>query len=475
MSGSENGPVPVEYLIEGTVITMDGDGRVLRDGAVAVDGGRIVAVGKADEVRTRFQAGRVLGGRRHFVLPGMIDCHNHLAQALVRDYALEDLPNIYRVYIPAEMALDVEDARVCAQFGIAQLLRAGVTTVAETTFTESHEDVIAETILTTGIRSAMARGQGDRVTWLASNYDQVEQKSWLRDDPGLLREDLARTEDFLRRWQDSPDGRLRPWINNLGVPSCSEDRFLRTKELAERYGTGMMVHINRDREEIELSMALFGERPIEHLYRIGALSAGFVAIHAMLTTDREIEMLAETGAGVAHAPVVCTDIVSAVTKVPTMRAAGVRVGLGCDTVINDILKVMRIAFIMHTQESGIRLFDPFTFTTGDAFAMGTIEAARLLRWDDEIGSLEEGKAADVTVVDGDNVRLFPAYDPIGTLVRYATGTDVESVLVAGKLVVDGGKVLTVDEPALLEEAARVGEKLGAALAHRRYRPLRETL
>jgi 5-methylthioadenosine/S-adenosylhomocysteine deaminase len=186
-------------------------------------------------------------------------------------------------------------------------------------------------------------------------------------------------------------------------------------------------------------------------------------------------MLAETGAGVAHAPVVCTDIVSAVTKVPTMRAAGVRVGLGCDTVINDILKVMRIAFIMHTQESGIRLFDPFTFTTGDAFAMGTIEAARLLRWDDEIGSLEEGKAADVTVVDGDNVRLFPAYDPIGTLVRYATGTDVASVLVAGKLVVDGGKVLTVDEPALLEEAARVGEKLGAALAHRRYRPLRQTL
>lgn len=475
MTDSETEVAPVEYLIEGTVITMDGESRVIRDGAVAVDAGKIVAVGKAAEVRARYEAGRVLGGARHFVIPGMIDCHNHLAQALVRDYALEDLPNIYRIYIPAEMALDSDDARVCAQFGITQLLRAGVTTVAETTFTESHESVMEETIIQTGIRAAMARGQGDRVAWLASNYDQVEQKSWLRDDPGQLRDDLAKTEDFLRRWQDSPGGRLRPWINNLGVPSCSEDRFLQTKELAEKYGSGMMVHINRDREEIELSVSLFGERPIEHVYRIGALSSAFIAIHAMLTTDREIEMLAETGAGVAHAPVVCTDIVSAVTKVPTMRAAGVRVGLGCDTVINDILKVMRIAFIMHTQESGIRLFDPFTFTTGDAFAMGTIGAARLLNWDDEIGSLEVGKAADVALIDGNNVRLFPAYDPIGTLVRYAAGTDVESVLVAGRLVVDGGKVLTVDEPALLDEAARVGEKLGEALGHRRYRPIRATI
>jgi 5-methylthioadenosine/S-adenosylhomocysteine deaminase len=142
-------------------------------------------------------------------------------------------------------------------------------------------------------------------------------------------------------------------------------------------------------------------------------------------------------------------------------------------VINDILKVMRIAFIMHAAETGIRMFDPFGFTTEDAFAMGTIDAARLLRWEHEIGSLEEGKAADVVVVDGDNVRLTPAYNPVGTLVRYATGTDVESVLVAGRLVVDGGRVLTVDEPALLDEAERVGRMLGRVLEPRRYRPLPE--
>ena len=465
----------VEMLVEGTVVTMDAERRVIRDGALAVDKGRIVDVGRAADLRARFDAERTLGGPRRFVIPGLIDSHNHLAQALVRDYALEDLPNIYRIYIPCEMALDAADAAVCAQFGIAQLLRSGVTTVAETTFTEEHEDAISETILSTGIRAAMARGQGDRISKLASNYEQVEEKSWYRDDPGKLDEDVARTEEFFRRWTSDGDGLIRPWVNNLGVPSCSDERFLRTKEIGERNGTGMMVHINRDREEVELAIALFGERPIEHLHTIGALGPGFVAIHAMLTTDREVEMLAEAGGGVAHAPVVCTDILSAVTKVPTMRAAGVVVGLGCDTVINDILKVMRIAFIMHAAETGTRMFDPFGVTTEDVFAMGTIDAARLLRWDHEIGSLEPGKAADVVVVDGDNVRLTPAYDPIGTLVRYATGTDVESVLVNGRLVVGGGRVLTIDEPALLDEAERVGSMLGEVLGPRRYRAMREVL
>ena len=464
-------PEPIDLLIEGTVITMDGARRVFRDGAVAVRGDRIVAVDEASELRERYEPARRLGGRRRMVLPGLIDCHNHLAQALVREYALEDYPNIYRVYIPCEMAMDESDAEVSAKFGISQLLRAGVTTVAETTCTREHEEPIAQTVIETGIRCAMARGLGDRTSRLASNYEQIDERSTYSDDPGLLREDLAITEEWLERWSIEGEGRLRPWIHNLGVPSCSDDRFLATQELARKHDTGVMCHINRDREEIELAFSLFGERPIEHLHGIGALDDRFLAIHAMLTTDREISMLAEAGTAVAHAPIVCTDIVSAVTKVVSMRAAGVTVGLGCDTVINDLFKVMRIAFVMHGQASGIPLYDPVALTTEDAMTMATIDAARALRWDDEIGSLEAGKAADVVVVDAENTRLTPAYQPVGTLVRYAVGTDVESVIVAGRLVVDDGRVLTIDEGPLLDEAVHLGDKLGAVLGPRRYRPL----
>jgi 5-methylthioadenosine/S-adenosylhomocysteine deaminase len=464
-------PEHADLLIEGTVITMDPKRRVIRDGAVAVTGDRIAAVGAADEVRSAYGAERTLGGGRRIVLPGLIDCHNHLAQALVREYALEDYPNIYRVYIPTEMAMDQHDADVSARFGISQLLRAGVTTVAETTCTFEHEEPIAQAVMDTGIRCAMARGLGDRTSKLASNYDQIDERSSYSDDPGKLREDLATTEEWLERWAGEGEGRLRPYIHNLGLPSCSDERFLATKELAQRRDTGVMCHISRDREEIELIFSLFGERPIEHLNTIGALDGRFLAIHAMLTTDREIRMLAEAGAAVAHAPIVCTDIVSAVTKVVAMRTAGVTVGLGCDTVINDLFKVMRIAFVMHGQSTGIPLYDPLAFSTEDAMEMATIDAARALRWDNEIGSLEPGKAADVVVVDAENTRLTPAYHPVGTLVRYAVGTDVESVVVAGRIVVDDKRVLTVDEPALLDEAEQLGDKLGRVLGPRRYHPL----
>jgi 5-methylthioadenosine/S-adenosylhomocysteine deaminase len=464
-------PESVDLVIEGTVITMNPERRVIDEGAVAVKGDRIVAVDRAADVRPRYEGARTLGGKRRIVLPGLIDCHNHLAQALVREYAMEDYPNIYRVYIPCEMAMNRDDAAVSASFGISQLLRAGVTTVAETTCTLEHEEPIARTVVETGIRCAMARGLGDRTSKLASNYDQIDERSSYADDPGLLREDLATTEEWLERWADEGEGRLRPWINNLGVPSCSDERFHATQEMAEKHDSGVMCHINRDREEIELSFSLFGERPIEHLNGIGALDERFLAIHAMLTTDREIRMLAEAGAAVAHAPIVCTDIVSAVTKVIAMRTAGVTVGLGCDTVINDLFKVMRIAFVMHGQAAGIPLYDPLSLTTEDTMTMATIDAARALRWDHEIGSLEVGKAADVVVVDAENTRLTPTYQAVGTLVRYAVGTDVESVLVAGRVVVDQGRVLTIDEQPLLDEAVLLGEKLGAVLGPRRYRPL----
>ena len=187
----------------------------------------------------------------------------------------------------------------------------------------------------------------------------------------------------------------------------------------------------------------------------------------MLTTDREIELMAEAGAKLAHAPVVCTDIMSAVTRVPLMRGRGITVGLGCDTIINDLLKLMRIAHIMHNQ-AAMPLFDPYGFSCNDAFEMGTIDAARLLMWDDEIGSLEEGKAADICVIDANNVRLTPSTDPVATLVRYGVGTDAESTIVAGELVMHEGRLLTIDEEALLGEAEALGARMIEEMAPRRY-------
>ena len=471
--GVDHRPQAADFVITGTVVTADAERRVYMDGAVAVRDSRIVAVGRRAEVEAAYEGRRRLGGRRDLVIPGLIDSHNHMAQALVRSLALEDLPNITRVYIPAEDVLGDDGIRTSSRVTMANLLRAGVTTTTDTTCTAEHEEAVGETALEMGIRCALAVGQRDRTSRLASNYEQIEGRSEYEDDPAVRADNIAHLEDFLTRWSERGRGLVRPYIHAASVPSVSDEMFGAARELAERHDTAMMTHINRDREEIELCVSLFGRRPIEHLSEIGVLGPRFLAIHAMLTTAREVRLLAEAGAKLTHAPVVCTDIVSAVTDVVGMRAAGVTVGLGCDTVINDILAVARIAFLMHGQAAGIPLYDPIGFTTEDAFDMATIDGARALLWDHEIGSLEVGKAADIAVVDGENLRLSPRHNPIGSLVRYAVGTDIKSVLVNGALVVDDGEVLTVDEAALLDEADSVAERIRDHLVPRRYWPLNQ--
>ncbi|MCY4664471.1 MAG: amidohydrolase family protein [Acidimicrobiaceae bacterium] len=460
-----------DFVITGTVVTVDAERRVFTDGAVAVRDSRIVAVGPRTEVEAAYEPGRRLGGPRDLVIPGLIDSHNHMAQALVRSMAFEDLPNITRIYIPAEDVLGDDGIRTSARVTMANLLRAGVTTTTDTTGTPAHEDAVGETALEMGIRCALAVGQRDRTSRLASNYEQIEGRSEYRDDPAVRADNIAHIDDFLTRWTARGGGRVRPYIHTPSVPSISDEMFFAARDLAERHDTAMMTHIHRDREEIELCVSLFGRRPLEHLGHIGVLGPRFLAIHAMLTTARETLVMADAGAKLAHAPVVCTDIVSAVTDVVGMRAAGVTVGLGCDTVINDILAVARIAYMMHGQAAGIPLYDPIGFTTEDAFDMATIDGARALLWDHEIGSLEVGKAADIAVIDGENPRLSPRHNPIGSIIRYAAGTDVSSVLVDGKLVVDEGEVLTADSSALLDEADRVAARIYDHVLARRYWPL----
>lgn len=460
-----------DYVVVGTVVTADPDRRVFADGAVAVTGSRIAAVGPRAEIERAYSPRRRLGGPRDLVVPGMIDSHNHMAQALVRSMALEDLPNITRVYIPAEDVLGDSGIRTSARVTMANLLRAGVTTTTDTTGTPAHEDAVGETAIEMGIRCALAVGQRDRTSRLASNYEQIEGRSQYRDDPAVRADNIAHIDDFCSRWTTRGAPLVRPYIHAPSVPSVSDEMFAAARDLAERHDTAMMTHINRDREEIELCVSLFGRRPLEHLSSLGVLGPRFLAIHAMLTTAREVQMMAAAGAKLTHAPVVCTDIVSAVTDVVGMRAAGVTVGLGCDTVINDILAVARIAFFMHGQAAGVPLYDPLGFTTEDAFDMATIDSARALLWDHEIGSLEAGKAADIAVIDGENLRLSPRHNPVGSLIRYGTGTDVSSVLVDGELVVHDGKVLTIDEAELLDEADAVATRIRDHLLPRRYWPL----
>ena len=461
----------VDFLVSGTVITCDGERRILPDGAVAVRGSRIVAVGPRQDLASRFIPERRLGGRRALVLPGLIDCHSHLAQALVRSLIAHELPMIHRLYLPAEDAMTLEQVGVSARLCMAQLLRSGVTTVAETTATPAHEDTIEAAVTETGMRVVMARGAADQDSYHAGAYSQVTDGSWVRPRAGEAERDLQRTARFLDRHPPTGDQLLRGAVLASHITGFSAGYVQAAAALAADRGASFQVHVGRDREEVEFSLAVYGRRPVEQLAHWGVLTERLLAIHAILVTDREAGLLAEAGASVAHSPVECQNILNGVPRVQRLRQLGIAVGLGCDNAVNDLWEVMRAAWVIHSSLGAIPDYDPEHLPAGDILDMATTDAARALGWHRDIGSIESGKQADLVVVDGDAAHLVPVHDPVTELVRYGTRADVRDVMVAGRLLLSDRRHTTIDTERLYAEAERAAPSVAAAVTPRRYRPL----
>lgn len=462
---------PVDLFFCGTVITGDAEDRIIDDGAVACAGERIVAVGPRAELEARFRPARTLGGRHHLVHPGLVDCHQHAAQALVRSLIAHELPMIYRLYLPAEDAMTDDEVALSATLLQAQLLRSGVTTFAETTATPAHEEHIAAAVEAVGMRCSMARGAGDQDSHHAAFYSQITERSWARARAGQAEADLARTEAFLDRFDPSGAGRIKGGVLASHLTGCSPEYVRGAAALAERRGASLQVHAARDREEVEFCLAVFGRRPIEQLGELGAISERLLVIHAILATDREIGLLGRAGAAVAHQPVECLNILNGVPPVRRMLDAGVTVGLGCDNAINDGYEIMRAAWVMHATLGSIATYDPEHLPAETVFRLATRGGARALRWEHAIGSLEPGKQADVVVVDTDAAHLVPLQHPVVDLVRYGSRHEVQHVAVAGRLLVEDGAFTTIDAEALWARCREAGPRVAAVVEPRRYRPL----
>ena len=366
---------PVDCLMSGTVITCDDQRRVLPDGAVAVRGPRIVAVGDKRDLESRFIPEARLGGRRAFVLPGLIDCHSHLAQSLVRSLIAHELPMIYRLYLPAEDAMTLEQVGISARLCMAQLLRCGVTTVAETTATPAHEDTIVTAVEETGMRVVMARGAADQDSHHAGAYSQITDHSWVEPRPGEAERDLSRTAKFLDRHPPVGDQLLRGAVLASHITGFSGEYIQAAAALAADRDASFQMHVGRDREEVEFSLAVYGRRPVEQLAHWDVLSERLLAIHAILVTDREVGLLADAGASVAHSPIECQNILNGVPRVQRLRERGVAVGLGCDNAINDLWEVMRAAWVIHSSLGAIPDYDPEHLPAGDILDMATRDAA----------------------------------------------------------------------------------------------------
>jgi len=450
-----------------TVITVDPQRRVIRDGALAVRGDRLAAVGKAAEVRARFPEAQLVDVTGALIIPGLVDTHVHLAQALIRGCA-DDMDLIpwltERVWVLQGNYTEA-DGRASAALCIAEMLQSGTTTFLESMLAGRYGlDGIAEVVAESGIRGVLSKIVMDIAAYADGSNAMY---------PGMVEEretSMRQALEAYDRWNGAGNGRVQVWFGPRTPGGVSVDLYREMVREARQRDMGITMHLGEVQADVAFMRREFDMSLVDFCDSVGMLGPKTVLVHTVWLTPPEIARLAETGTSISHNPSSNTKLASGFAPIPEMLAAGVNVALGCDGGPSnnsyDMIREMKLAAVIHKA----RALDPLVVPAETVLEMATINGARALGLEDEIGSLEAGKKADFVVLDMDRAGLVPSPNPVSTLVYAATGGDVDTVVVDGQVVVKSGRLLTLDEETVVAEArqraAEVYERAGVVIAPR---------
>lgn len=432
----------VDYVIRGgTVVTMDQSSRVIENGAVAVRGERIVAVGPASEIASKYAASRVINAAGKVVMPGLINTHTHVPMTLFRGIA-DDLmlPEWLQKYIfPAEAKnVNEEFVRWGTRLGCLEMIRGGTTTYVDMYY---FEDAIAEETARAGMRAVL----GETVI----DFPVPDNKTW---DAAM-----AYAEKFVSRWKNHK--LITPAIAPHAPYTVSADHLKQTSEFATRHDVPLIIHVAEDYSEIKTIQEKQNATSVAYLDRIGLLQDRVIAAHMVWPTEEEIKTLAARSVGIAHCPQSNMKLAAGTAPVPQMLRAGVDVGLGTDGAAsnNDLSMWEEIdtAAKLHKLISK----DPTVVNAREALEMATIRGARAINMDKEIGSLEAGKRADIIIVGMNSIHQTPLYNVYSHLVYATKASDVETVIINGRMVMQNRRVLTVNEPSVRAKANQYRDRI----------------
>lgn len=434
---------PDLIITNALVVTADAENRIIPGGAIAVAGGRILAIGPAADIGQ--EAARVIDARGMILMPGLINTHCHAADSLFRGL-VEDLPLepwLQTVWKAEAAILTPETVRLGATLGFAEQLLGGVTTVMDM-FWHPARTVEA------------ARSLGMRVSTGGIFFDF----------PGVdVRDPAARialAEEFFAEYGDAED--VLPAILPHGAYTVGPENLVAAKKLAEAQGALYCTHAAETRAEQADIETRYGRSVIRHLDHLGLLDERTVLAHCVWLDDAEIEILARTGASVSHNPMSNLKLASGIARVPDLLAAGVRVTLGTDGAISgndlDMWMALRLAATLH-RGSSLRAD---AVTTHQALRMVTLDGAAALGAADRIGSLEPGKYADMILIDTARPHALPLFDPLTHLVFSCAKSDVRHVFVGGAQVVADGVLTRHDIDETLEAVRALTPRIALSVA-----------
>jgi cytosine/adenosine deaminase-related metal-dependent hydrolase len=432
------------------VITVDPDRRIVQDGSILVENGRIARVGKAaDLAGTR--ADRVIDARHMVVTPGFVNGHMHISYAHpVRGIFPDDQGSPLVHVFDLQTAMTEEEEYHATLLGVVELLKNGTVCFVDPGSTK-YPDACLQAYQDSGIRVILGECVTDR------------------DAPFRLPrfptdEAIARTDAFVRKWHGRLDGRIRAWAMPFSPETASEALLRGAKRVADEHGTALTLHHGSGAKARRDWQDRTGRRPTEYLESIGVVGPNVVLAHCLGIDDAEIEVFARTRTAVAMCPVTAAKGARGAAehgRMPELLAKGVKIALGCDSPNNsnhlDMVRTMNMAAIQYKDaRQDIRLVPAEA-----AFEMATLVGAEALGVADLIGSIEPGKRADLLCFDTRRPEWQALYNPLNNLVYNADGRSIHTVIVDGRVVVEGYRQSFVDEAGLFAKVQDIGEKLQA--------------
>jgi 5-methylthioadenosine/S-adenosylhomocysteine deaminase len=413
-------------------LTLDQQNRVLKNTNIAIDGKTIIALG---DVPREFVADETIDGRDHVALPGFFNAHVHAPMSLQRGWA-EDLPFDRwlneRIWV-AESALTEEDVYWGAALAACEMIRSGIVAFADHYF---WMDQVARVVEESGIKALLA--------WCIFG---------LGADKEVGRASLERTEEFVERWQNAGDGRVKTTLGPHSPYICSPQFLTRALNDAVKLGVGIHLHVAESQAQVARSLKEHGKTPVAHLASLGVFDVPTIAAHCLYVNDADIAILADKRVTVPHCPKTYLKLAMGIARVPTMLARGVNVALGTDGPASnntiDILESARLTTLLQKNEQR----DPEILPSMQMLKLATQNGARALGFADS-GVLRVGARADVILFDFAKPHLRPRHDLAANIVHSAHASDVDHVIVDGRVLLRKGKLTTLDEETILREAER---------------------
>ncbi|MGQ4914716.1 MAG: amidohydrolase family protein [Candidatus Asgardarchaeia archaeon] len=433
----------------GYLITVDSNDRIIPNGAVVIEGNKIVAVGKTSEILDKYRSDEytVIDASRKVIMPGLINTHAHLYQNFLKGVH-DELPlkewcdSVLFPLVDAaivEMKEGKDDIyRYSTYSAVLESIRFGTTTLVDFAGTgEIAPEVFAET----GIRGIYARTFVDR--WVPEEFIPPIEKA------------MGDMDKLIKKWHGKYNGRIRLMYAPSAPFTCTEELLKAIREHADKTKVPVSIHLSETRYEQKLAKEEYGTTPTDWLNKIGFLKDDVLAVHGVWLNDSDLKVIKEKDVKISHNPESNMRLASGIAPVAKMLKMGITVGLATDGAASndnlDMIEAMRGA-VFSAKVSNLRASALLGY---DAIKMATIWSAKALKLENEIGSIEVGKKADVILINLDALHLKPVYDPINTIVYVATGHDVDTVIIDGKLVMHNRRILTVDEDLISQKIDKV--------------------